>query len=114
MPSRRCTAESRSIPMSSRECRLKLSPRARQDFVGILRYTDETWGRAQLLIYRSLIDKALETIRVNPDIGHHHNDLPQTLWVYSFGSHVAVYRVLGDLVEVVRLLHRRMSLPLHV
>lgn len=39
---------------------LKLSPKARQDFIDILRYTGETWGQEQLLIYRDKINEALE------------------------------------------------------
>ncbi len=31
---------------------LKLSPKARQDFIDILRYTGETWGEQQLKVYR--------------------------------------------------------------
>lgn len=38
---------------------LKLAPKARQDFIDILRYTGETWGPAQLLIYRDKINDAL-------------------------------------------------------
>ncbi len=37
---------------------LKLSPKARQDFIDILRYTGETWGEAQLLIYRDKLNDA--------------------------------------------------------
>ena len=36
--------------MSSRKALpVALAPRARQDFIDILRYTGETWGQAQLL-----------------------------------------------------------------
>jgi len=31
---------------------LYLSPKAKQDFIDILRYTGETWGESQLLAYR--------------------------------------------------------------
>ena len=38
--------------MSSRKpLPLKLSPKARQDFIDILRYTGETWGEKQALCY---------------------------------------------------------------
>lgn len=100
--------------MSSPELRLKLSPRARRDFAGILRYTGETWGKAQMLVYRDLVDKALETIRLNPDIGHEHEDLPQTHRIYPVGSHVIVYRAAKSIVSVVRILHQRMSLSRHL
>ena len=100
--------------MSSPEIRLKLSPKARKDFSSILRYTNEKWGTSQLLIYRGLVDKALETIRANPDIGHRHDDLPPTHRIYLVGSHVIVYRLKGDVIGVSRILHQRMSLALHI
>jgi plasmid stabilization system protein ParE len=31
---------------------IELAPKARQDFIDILRYTGETWGPNQLLVYR--------------------------------------------------------------
>jgi toxin ParE1/3/4 len=50
---------------------IKLSPKARQDFVDILRYTGETWGPNQLLIYRDKIDDALQAIGRNLRISAH-------------------------------------------
>ena len=96
--------------MSSPEFRLRLSHKARRDLTDILRYTAENWGKAQLLVYRDLVDHALETIRLNPAIGHRHEDLPETHRVYLVGSHVIVYRALTTGIAVVRILHQRMSL----
>ena len=101
--------------MSARDFQLKLSPRARRDFTFILRYTSKTWGQAQVFVYRDLIDAALEAIRLNPNVCHVHPDLPETHRIYPVGSHVIVYRAMkGAVVGVVRILHKRMSLPLHV
>jgi toxin ParE1/3/4 len=100
--------------MSARDFQLKLSPRARRDFTLILRYTGKTWGEAQVFVYRGLIDAALEAIRLNPNVGHGHPDLPDTHRVYPVGSHIIVYRVRHDVIGVLRILHKRMSLPLNV
>lgn len=91
-----------------------LSPRARQDFVDILRYTGETWGQAQLLAYRDKVDDALQALGSDPQRGHHRDDLPARHWAYLVGSHVIVYRVRGDGVAIVRILHQRMSLGKHI
>ena len=57
--------------MSSRKpLPLKLAPKARHDFIDILRYTGETWGQAQLLTYRDKINDALQAIGNNPQLGH--------------------------------------------
>lgn len=101
--------------MSSRKPQqLTLSPKAHQDFIDILRYTGETWGEKQLLTYRDKINEALQAITVNPQLGHHQDDLPSTHHAYLIGSHVIVYRMRGDGVAVVRILHQRMSLGKHI
>ena len=93
---------------------IKLSPKARQDFVDILRYTGETWGSNQLQAYRDKIDNALQAIGRNPQIGHRRDDLPATHLAYLVGSHVIVYRFGTDSIGVARILHQRMSLGRHV
>lgn len=93
---------------------LKLSPRARQDFVDILRYTGETWGESQLLAYRDKINDALTAIAQNPKLGHDRFDLPSTHLAYLVGSHIIVYRIIGDSIGIVRVLHQRMSVAKHI
>lgn len=101
--------------MSSRKpLPLQLSPKARRDFIDILRYTGQTWGQNQLLVYRDKINDALEAISQNPQIGHHRSDLPQTHLAYLVGSHVIVYRAGAESIGIVRILHQRMSLTRHV
>jgi toxin ParE1/3/4 len=93
---------------------LKLAPKARQDFIDILRYTGETWGPEQLLVYRSKLDTALKDISMHPQAGRSRDELPQTHRAYLVGSHVIVYRIGADSVGVVRILHQRISLARHV
>lgn len=93
---------------------IKLSPKARQDFIDILRFTGETWGRDQLLAYRDKINDALKSIADNPQLGHHRDDLPPTHLLCLVGSHVIVYRMDADSIGVVRILHQRMSLNRHI
>ncbi len=93
---------------------LTLSPKARQDFVQILRYTGETWGTEQLLAYRDKINNALQEIGENPQRGHHRDDLPLTHFAYLVGSHVVVYRADVSSIGVVRILHQRMYLAGHI
>jgi len=105
---------------SRRPAALKLSPRARQDFIDILRFTGETWGQNQLLAYRDKINDAIQAIRNNPQLGHHRDDLPATTHrAYLVGAHIIVYRTDADCTDadctgVVRILHQRMSLARHI
>ncbi len=100
--------------MSSRKPPLKLSPKARQDIVDILRYTGETWEQNQLLVYRDKINAALEVISHTPEIGHGHNDLPLIHLAYLVGSHIIAYRIRTDSIGIVRILYQRMSVARHV
>ena len=100
--------------MSFPDYRLVVSPQAQQDIASILRYTGKTWGRNQLLIYRDKLDEAVKTIGRNPNLGHVSPELPEAHRLYFVGSHIVVYRMQGDLISVVRVLHQRMSRTGHV
>jgi len=95
--------------MSSAEYRLDLSPAAQRDVIDILRHTGETWGNAQILVYRDQLDAALERIHQNPKVGHLSEHLPKTHQLYLVGSHVIIYRVDGSVIGVIRILHQRMN-----
>ena len=99
---------------SLRPLPIKLSPRARADFIVILRFTGETWGHAQLVVYRDKINDALMALSHNPQLGHCRDDLPPTHLVYPVVSHLIVYRPGKDSLGVVRILHQRMILSRHI
>ena len=100
--------------MSAPRRELKLSKRARRDFLHILAYTERTWGAQQVLTYRALIKEALETLQQQPGIGHKHPALPDTHRIYPVGSHLIVYRDHKGMIEVFRMPHERMSLARQV
>lgn len=100
--------------MSSRSLPVRLSRKARQDFIDILRYTGETWGEVQLEVYRDKIDDALQAVGHNPELGHKREDLPPTHRAYLVGAHVVVYRIEDQGIGVVRILHQRMRLARHL
>lgn len=100
--------------MSSPKPSLVLSPAAKDDIENVLRYTAETWGQPQMLVYRAKIENALRTIAEQPAIGHTLPELADIYRVYLVGSHVIVYRPQDQALRVVRVLHQRMSLPRHV
>lgn len=64
-----------------------LSPRARQDFIDILRFTGERWGQGQLHVYRDKINDALQLVARNPAMGDRSPELPETHRLYFVGSH---------------------------
>jgi toxin ParE1/3/4 len=100
--------------MSSPKTPLTLSPAAQQDLIDILRYTGETWGQEQLLSYRDKLDDAFVLLEQNPRLGHRSPELPETHRLYFVGVHVVVYRIRAKAIEVLRILHQRMSITQHL
>ena len=92
---------------SSHPLPVKLSPRARRDFIDILRHTGETWGETQLMRYRDKLDAALKLLGQHPEIGPRQDDLGERYRAFFVGSHVLVYRVEPQEIGVVRILHQR-------
>ena len=91
-----------------------LSPRARQDLAAILQHTEEEWGEAQALRYRTKLEAALEKIGRNPDIASGRPDLPSQYRTLSVGSHAIIYQAKTNHVEVARILHQRMNRADHL
>jgi toxin ParE1/3/4 len=100
--------------MSHPDIPLILSPQAEDDFTDILQYTLETWGEAQALAYRAVLDKALLAIRHNPRIGHVRPELSAAHRIFFAGRHLIVYRVGETAVYVSRILHERMDIGRHL
>lgn len=100
--------------MSFPEWPLILSPEAQDDLADILRYTSKRWGQDQLYSYRDRLDDALRSVSRNPQIGRRDPALPETHRLYFVGSHVMVYRTRNETIEVIRILHQRMSIARHI
>lgn len=86
-----------------------LSPRARRDFVDILRYTAEQWGPIQVETYSNKIDAAIQRISRNPEIGALRNDLDDSYRTVPVGVHLIVYRQQPNRIRILRILHQRMD-----
>ena len=88
---------------------LKLSPRASRDLVSISRYTRNVWGDAQVTKYASKISAAFDRLVQNPQLGSFRDDLPPDERVYLVGKHAIIFRQLGNVVEILRILHQHMN-----
>lgn len=100
--------------MSVHERRLRLAPEARGDIRGIRVYGLERWGVRQANAYRALLQDRLETLRLNPLIGSARDAIYPGLRALPVERHVIYYRVAGDAVEVVRILHERVDPGRHL
>ncbi len=86
----------------------RVSGAARQDLLGIGRFTEQKWGKAKRNQYLGQLDEAFELISENSLIGSPCDEIIQGYRKYSQGSHVIYYRV-ADKVEIIRILHERMD-----
>jgi toxin ParE1/3/4 len=95
---------------------LALSSLAEQDLIGIARYTLDTWGERQLEKYRSLLNQAFLDLARDPKRSRTkpRPELFSGCRSYHVGSHIILYRVNEDRIEIARVLHESMELERHV
>lgn len=96
------------------EAAVRLSGRARADLEDIRRYTVETWGRAQWLIYYRTLVRGFETIARNPGIGRDRSLFAPGMRSINCGKHVIFYQPLKaakGAPVVLRIVHQRRYLP---
>ncbi len=91
--------------MSSR--RLELSRLARQDFVDILRYSESRWSAEQAGVYAERLYEGLETIGAFPRMGREREGFHPSTRVFAIEEHLVIYTVAEDIVQVLRIVHKR-------
>jgi toxin ParE1/3/4 len=89
--------------------RYVLSPRAQSDLNQIWNYTEGRWGIDQAEKYIRQLWRHIETIAAQPTSGRDCPEVRAGYHKYRAGSHFLFYRVTGDGVDVVRILHERMD-----
>lgn len=96
--------------------RYVLSPAAAADLEQIWDYTRERWDDDQAEAYVRVIQHAVELVADNPLIGRPCDEVRAGYRRHTAGSHTLYYRVGsgGDMVEVVRILHKRMDVDRHL
>ncbi|QUR67788.1 type II toxin-antitoxin system RelE/ParE family toxin [Mycobacterium spongiae] len=93
-----------------------LSPAAQADLEQIWDFTSERWNDDQAEAYVRVIQRAVELVADNPLIGRSCDEVRAGYRRHTAGSHTLYYRVGagGDLVEVVRILHKHMDVDRHL
>ncbi len=86
----------------------RVSKAAREDLLGIGRFTEHRWGKAKRNHYLGELDKAFELISENSLIGSPSDEVYQGYRKYFQGSHIIYYRV-TDMLEIIRILHGRID-----
>jgi len=88
----------------------KLSQKARDDLIGIARYTEEIWGRDQRRLYLKKLDSMFYILADTPAAGSPRDDLRPGYFQKKEGSHLIFYRLgASSQIEIIRILHIRMD-----
>ena len=95
--------------------RYVLSPGAHADLEQIWDYTCERWDDDQAEEYVREIQHAIDRVVDNPMIGRACDEVRPGYRKHAVGSHTLYYRIaLGDVIDVVRILHQRMDVDRHL
>lgn len=81
---------------------IELSEEAENDILDIGNYTIQEHGVKQMDDYLDDIDKAINLVLDNPNIGHSHKDLPLEYQVWQVKKHYLIYMIDGDTIHIVR------------
>lgn len=87
---------------------------AEADLIGIWRYSSGNWGERQADLYLDQIEGVLFRLREDPMMGTDCSEIKQGYWKIRSGKHLIFYRVDGDLLVVIRVLHGMMDIESHL
>lgn len=92
----------------------RLTAKARADLVSIAHYTEDTWGREQRNKYLTKLDESFHLLAEKPHIGRTCDDILMGYQKYHIGRHLIFYRQSDKDIEIIRILHDRMDIEIHM
>ena len=93
---------------------LDLTAAAVADLRSICDYTVETWGKEQESRYLDALWTRLEEILADPERWRRRDDLFPGCKIAAQEKHVILFRLEGDVLQVVRILHSAMDFRRHI
>lgn len=91
----------------------RLSELAQLDLFDIADYTFETWGEEQTYRYIDDLEACFRRLARSPGIGRSGEDIRPGYRRLEHQKHVIFYRIDGEGVLIIRVLHQRMLPRLH-
>jgi len=82
--------------------------------VGIADYTQKRWSRAQKRKYLNKTRVGLGNLQQMPAMGTPRNEIEEGLRSLAIENHIVFYRILENMLVVVRVLHQSMDAPRHL
>ena len=94
--------------------RLVISRAARADLKSIARYSEREWSSTQAKVYMAALAQRFRTLLRLPRLGAPRGDIAADYRSLSSGRHVIFYRLAGEELVIVRVLHQSMDAKLHL
>lgn len=94
--------------------RIHKTAQAEQDLYDIWLYSAQTWGVHQADTYLDALEVALIGLQANPQLGRSREALRPGYRSLAAERHTIFYRVAGQVVQVVRILHSGMDPDRHL
>ncbi len=93
---------------------ISISPLARLDLEEIWQYTHNTWSYNQANKYQDELFNGFELIAKDYLIGKNYHSIKHGYRMIKANHHYIFYVRNGDTVQIMRVLHEKMELPLHL
>jgi len=92
-----------------------LTNKAKSDLKDIAIYTQNTWGKHQRNIYLTKLDKSFYALAADHLKGRPCSELRVGYRIYNVGKHIIFFHEVNvNLIEIVRILHERMNIEIHL
>lgn len=99
--------------MGAKDRIYRLSPQAEADLEDIWLYTFRQWSLDQADEYCGHISAAIAGLASGRSVGQR-TDVREGYWKYKAGMHVIYFRCSARYLDVIRILHARMDVELHL
>ena len=91
-----------------------LSKQAKSDILNVTRFTIDRFGINQARSYHESMIECFDALAENPKLGKTVYYIHQGYRRYNFESHAIFYKIEGQDILIVRVLHKRMNPPRHL
>ena len=91
-----------------------IRPRAREDLIGIWRYSFDEWGEAQADKYLEELEAGIKQLQQHPHLGKDRDDVRAGYRSLRVNQHIVYYVLTSSSIRIVRVLHTQMEPDRHL
>jgi len=90
------------------------SPLAKDDLKNIWHYSFKKWGEDKAVEYLLQLDAGIQRLISNPELGQSRATIRVGYRSLQINRHLVYYRLQGQTIDIVRVLHERMKPTKHL